>query len=153
MASAHWYGAVQSVVVQYVPDAGGGFTFPLTFPASTTAESDRSVAASVGGSMRTWPVVTVHGPVTDPVVEVGADVRFALRTALGAGESIVIDTRPWSRTVTRGGASVAGLLSPYSTRLSAASLPPGVYEVVLRGVSAEGTATAEVAWRDAYATY
>lgn len=152
MASALWYGAEQVAGVQYVPAAEGGFTFPLTMPLTTSKNSDRSAGVHVGGTVPTWPVITIHGPITNPSIQI-AGLKFELQTTLASGQSVVIDTRPWSRQVTRSGASVAGMLSPYSTRLSMAALPPGVHELVLRGISEVGTANATVRWRDAYTTY
>jgi len=152
MASALWYGVEQVAGVAYVPAAEGGFTFPLTFPLTTSQDSDRSAGVHVGGTLPTWPVITIYGPITNPSIQI-AGLKFELQTTLAAGQSVVIDTRPWSRQVTRAGASVAGILSPYSTRLSMAALPPGVHELVLRGISEVGTANATVRWRDAYATY
>lgn len=152
MVSALWYGAESSEQFPYVPNAEGGFTAPFITPITTSVSSDRTAVLRVGGTVATWPVITVRGPITNPSIEIGG-VTFELWTTLAAGQSVVIDTRPWSRQVTRSGASVAGLLSPYSTRLGAASLSPGVHQVVLRGISVEGTANVEVRWRDAHATY
>lgn len=152
MASALWYDREQVAGVNYVPAVGGGIVAPIITPITTTASSDRSSGVQVGGTLPTWPVIRIWGPITDPSVQI-AGLKFEVRTTLTGSQSIVIDTRPWSRAITRNGAAVAGMLSAYSTRLSEASLPPGSHEIVLRGISEQGTARAEVRWRNAYATY
>lgn len=148
-----WYAdAEASVSVNIVPPAGGGLLSPLASPLATTTDSDRSSAFTVAGEVPTWPVFEIAGPITNPVVEVVGVLRMEFRTTLSAGQTIVVDTRPWARSILRNGASVAGVLSRTSTRLSRASIPVGTHEIVLRGASQPGTASARVRWRDAYLT-
>lgn len=151
-ADTLWYGAESSQVVTYAPAVGGGLVAPLASPLSTTATSDRSQVFTVGGAVATWPVFEVVGPITNPVVEVVGLFRMEFRTTLAFDQTLVVDTRPWVRSVLRNGASVAGTLSRTSARLSQASVPPGAHELVLRGVSDTATARATVRWRDAYLT-
>lgn len=151
-ADANWYGPEQASRVDFVPAAGGGLKAPLASPLSTTATSDRSTVFTVSGAANTWPVFEVVGPISNPVVEVVGRFRLTFRLSLAYDQRLVIDTRPWARTILRNGASVAGSLSRTSSRLSQASLPTGSHQLVLRGASAPGTAAVTVRWRDAYLT-
>lgn len=148
-----FYSATEhDVEVALVPAPGGGLEAPLASPLTTTSSSDRSVGLTVSGALPTWPVITVEGPITNPEVEVVGLWRMAFNLSLAYDEVLTVDTRPWARTITRNGASVAGAITPRSARLSTASLPPGSYELALRGSSPSGTPVAHFRWRDAYST-
>lgn len=152
-ADTLWYsGSDQSETITFAPAAGGGLIAPLASPLSTTATSDRSRVITVGGTVPTWPVFEIEGPITDPVVEIVGLFTLEFRTTLAFDQKLVIDTRPWARSVLRNGASLAGTLTRRSQRLSQSSIPPGSHELVLRGVSETSTARATVRWRDAYLT-
>lgn len=148
-----WYGEAESFSVGIVPPTGGGLLAPLADPLTSTASSDRSQGFTIGGEMPVWPVYTVTGPITNPRLEIVNYSTLDFRLSLAYDESLVVDSRPWARTISRGGTSAAGSLTPSSTRLSAAALPPGPHEFVLRGISETGTAAASVTWRTAYSTY
>jgi hypothetical protein len=147
-----WFGEEQTVTVPLVPPPGGGLVAPLAAPLSTTASSDRSQAVTLGGGLPTWPTVTVQGPITNPVIEVLGVFRWEFQgLTLAYDEVLVIDARPWIRTILRNGAAVPGRLTPRSTRLKDSAIPPGAHEFVLRGTS-NGTPTATLAWRPAFHT-
>lgn len=147
-----WYGTEGRVSVALQPAPGGGLLAPLASPLATTTSSDRSTVLTVAGDVPTWPVFEIQGPITNPVVEVVGLSRMEFRTTLAQDETLVVDTRPWGRSILRDGASLAGSLTRTSTRLSQAAIPPGSHELVLRGVSDAGTARVNVLWRDAYLT-
>lgn len=147
-----WYGEEHNVSVTLQPAPGGGLLAPLASPLATTSSSDRSTAFTVAGDLQTWPVFEIQGPITNPVVEIVDLLRMEFRLTLAHDETLVVDTRPWGRSILRDGASVAGSLSRTSTRLSQAAIPPGSHELVLRGVSESGTARVTARWRDAYLT-
>ena len=148
-----FYSAVEHVAsVALVPAPGGGLIAPLATPLATTESSDRSVGLTVTGELPTWPVITIDGPITNPEVEIVGLWRMTFNTTVAYDEVLTIDTRPWARTITRNGASAAGTVSPTSSRLSSSSIPPGTYELALRGSSPSGTPVAHVRWRDAYST-
>lgn len=147
-----WYGQENLSTVALTPPPGGGLIAPLAEPLATTSTSDRSTALVVGGEVPTWPVFEIAGPITNPVVEIVGLFKMEFRTTLAYDETLVVDTRPWARTILRNGASVAGSLTRTSARLSQAAIPPGAYEMVLRGASEPGTANVRAIWRDAYLT-
>lgn len=140
----------RSVTIPLVPKAGGGLIAPLAAPLATTESSDRSQGITVDGDAPAWPTITVQGPLTTPVIQVVGLWTMTFDITLAYDETLVIDTRPWVRTIKRNGASVAGVLNRTSTRLAKASVPPGDWEVALRGSSISGTASAVVSWRDTF---
>lgn len=149
------YDDVEQVVrVNLVPPDHHGLVGPLTTPLTMTGEGAGKIAGdfTVGGTKPAWPVITIYGPITNPVCEVVGRWKAGLNITLGAGERVVIDPRPWVRTVMRNGnASVAGLLTRGTPRLKDMRLPLGRQDFVLRGTDPTGTAYMTVAWRDAYA--
>lgn len=149
-----FYGTTAQIEdVTLAPPLGGGLTGVLAAPLTTTTTSDRSAAITVGGELSAWPVLTIHGPTTNPVVEVVGRWRLELRTTLAYDRAVTVDPRPWARSVLlNGGGSLAGAVTRTSPRLSAMALPPGSYEVALRGIDETGTSSVRFAWRDAYPT-
>lgn len=143
---------LSSMSVVLVPPPSGGLIGPLGSPLATTESSDRSMGITVGGRLPAWPVMEIRGPITNPVIEVVGLWRMEFRTTLADGETLVVDTRPWARTVKKGNASLPGVVSRASTRLGDAAIPPGSYEVALRGVSESGSASALISWRDSFPT-
>lgn len=147
-----WYGPEEVDSIDLTPAPGGGLIAPLAAPLATTESSDRSRSITVTGEMPAWPVIEIEGPITNPVVEIGNVLRLEFRIVLAYDHVLVVDTRPFARTILRNGASVAGSLTPTSTRLSMAAVPPGSYEFVLRGSSSTGTARATVRHRPTFLT-
>lgn len=147
-----WFGEIETAEVGLVPVPTGGLVAPLASPLSTTPSSDRSQIVTVTGKMPTWPTVTIFGPITNPVIELGP-VRWELRTTLAYDQSLTVNASPWARTILRDGAGLPGALSPGSTRLANSLIPPGSHEFVLRGTSQTGTARAVASWRPAFHTY
>ena len=147
-----YYGTeLHTITVGIVPPTGGGLVGTLAAPLSTTATSDRSTVITVDTPLPCWPVVTITGPITNPEITVTGQWRLALATALGAGSRIVVDPRPWARTVLRDqAASLAGALTRDSVRLADMTLRAGAAEVVFRGADATGTASARLEWRSTY---
>jgi hypothetical protein len=151
-----YYGASDgSVSFGIVPPTGGGLVMPFAFPLTSTASSDRSESITVGGDLNAWPVVTFHGPITNPSLALTGLWTLELAASIAAGSRVTVDTRPWARTVLRNGsatASLAGSLTRSSARLSGASIPPGTYEAVLQGIDGTGTASVDITWRESYSS-
>jgi hypothetical protein len=89
------YAAVATTLTATLPTSGGsGFTFPLTFPftAAVPVGSTGTVVAVNAGDVAAPPLVTITGPVTNPIVEnVTTGRRIALSYDLPAGQSLIID--------------------------------------------------------------
>lgn len=152
----------QKVAVALQSPPHRGLKGPLKDPITMAGAGVGTIQGSllVGGTKPAWPVITIRGPISRPRVELVDRVvdgravpgwAAELDLVLGENESVVIDTRPWARTILRtGGASVAGALTWGSPLLENMRLPVGPQIVVLRGTDETGQATMTVAWRDAY---
>lgn len=143
---------LSSTTINFVATSSGGFTFPVTFPAATLPDGQREGSIHVGGKVPTYPVVRFNGPITNPYLLCGSLWRLQLNMTIASGQYVEIDTRPWKLSVLRQGLySEAGKLAR-RTRLKDIVLKPGPQELSFGGTSAEGTATATVSWRGAYAS-
>lgn len=104
------------------------------------------------GSLAAWPKITIDDAIA-PVVtlRVGGVAQWSVSLAAGVpmdNATIVIDTRPWRRSVTLDGAPANGRL--LGNRLSQCKVPVGAFDVVL--ASTGGTApTVSVEYHRAYA--
>lgn len=151
-ASEAWYGPESQVQVALVPVETGGLLAPLASPLSTTRTADRSSSFTVDTELPAWPVFAVTGPMSAPVT-VGVSGRYSIIVAsdIGVGETMVIDTRPFARSILVAGRSAA--LDPRSDFLAETALPSGTFEAVLRGASATGTPILTLSWQATYAGY
>lgn len=146
-----WYGDEDFITVPFALSQGGGFVFPMRFPMVSRGYTTAANTFVVGGARSTWPVVTIRGPILNPVVEVPGAFQFAAATSLAYDEYLTIDARPGIRSVTRNGDRSAALTRA-STLLPAASLPVGAHTMTLSGSSSTGTPTARLTWRTAFTT-
>ncbi|MEW1700114.1 hypothetical protein ACIQCR_17150 [Streptomyces sp. NPDC093249] len=101
------------------------------------------------GTKPTWPVITVYGQITNPVIRLQNRWTLTFDLSLKAGEKLTVDTRPWIATVTRGSASVAGLMRRGSPRLDQMRMPPGRCVWDLDGKGAPNSYMT-ISWRDAF---
>ncbi|MEU8540913.1 hypothetical protein AB0C52_13150 [Streptomyces sp. NPDC048717] len=144
----------QTARVDFVPPPQRGLVGPLTTPLTMTGKGSSRVPGEIllRGTRPTWPVFTIRGPISQPVIDILGRWKLGLDLSLAAGESVTIDPRPWARTVLRsGGGSVAGAIYRGAPLMPQMRLPPGRLDIFLRGVDATSTASMTVAWRDAYA--
>jgi hypothetical protein len=146
--------AQQSIRVGLRPSTvqRSGFTFPITFPMSTTPASiPRQETMTIGGTRPTWVDVTFYGPAVDPYVLIG-DKRWGLSGSLAGGRSVRMSGIPWQQGLLRDdGAWVPGMLDPRA-RLSQLRFKPGSYTVTFGANAVSSDAHADVAWRNAYGT-
>ena len=145
---SHYDDVESSVVLTIVPATSGGLQTPFVFPLSTVRSSTPRAGSVVNaGDVATPLKVTFRGPVLNPWVR-GPGLEIALAGALAYDQSVTVDAR--AGTVTReNGAPAAGLLTR-KTSLTAALLQPGTTELTFGGTDQTGTATATLAWRNAY---
>jgi hypothetical protein len=146
-----WYGEEDHLDVPIASSQSGGFVFPMRFPAVSRGYTSASNGFVVGGTRPTWPVITIHGHILNPVVEVPGAFTFAADVSLAYDEWLTIDTRPGRRFVTKNGVQSAKLTRA-STLLPAAVLQPGAHTMTLTGSSTTGAPTARVGWRPAFTT-
>jgi hypothetical protein len=141
-----------TVTIPFATTSDGGFTFPVTFPAATLPSGQREGAIVVAGTTPTYPVVRFNGPITNPYLQCGSLWKLQLNMEIASGHYVEIDTRPWRLTVLRDGAySEAGKLAR-RTWLKDTVFKPGPQDLSFGGSSAEGTASAIITWRGAYAS-
>lgn len=142
-----------SVDIPIIPASTGGWAAPATAPATSVSYGVRSGSVVVGGTVRTWPIFEINAPqgVIAPYV---TGPEWAMRlTANGGlivpdGGQLVIDTRPWARSITLNGGSVAGSLLP-GVDFDKMRLPVGTTVLAFGGIDPTGTAVCTVKWRDA----
>jgi hypothetical protein len=147
-----WYDDLEdSQAFSITPPSTSGLVAPLVTPLTTTTISVNAVGMTVGGKLPTWPVITIHGPVINPMLRFNDDLTVGMNVTLAAGESITVDPRPWRRVVLRNdGANLAGSLTWETPPMRRMKLDPGVYDVSMSGVDATGTSWCSVTWRSAY---
>lgn len=146
-------GGPHSITLTLVASAGdGGIVWPVTWPVVWGSQGVRQDTVVNRGDAPSWPVITFHGPVAQPSIElVGTGRRLSLDTTLAYDRSITIDTRPWARTILRDdGASFAGVARGAS--LAEFQLPVGQTVLAYRGTDLSGQSRCVITWRDAYTT-
>lgn len=131
--------------------SGGSFAVPLAIPwAIGNSAIGQTTSVTYPGSWRVSPLVTIVGPITNPVVEnltTGEKLDFT-GTTIAAGDSYVIDTRYSVATVTdAGGVDRTANLSDDSHLTtfhlaSASDAPGGINDLVVTGTAA--TASTQV---------
>lgn len=140
------YGAEVHQASCGLPRPGAGIAFPLVFPLEFGEPADGTLAVTNAGTTVAWPVWTVRGPCTQPVIRndaTGERLVFAL--SLTEGDVLVVDTA--ARTVFLGGASRRAALLPTSTWFG---LPPGNTTIGFSAFDNTASGTLTVSWRDAW---
>ncbi|MFJ5143065.1 hypothetical protein [Streptomyces sp. NPDC088707] len=129
-----------------------GAGFPKPPPIGPVNPVDPPGVVYNAGNKATWPIITIHGPILNPSVVLKGWWTATFDISLARGQKLVIETRPWIATVTRGSASVAGLMRRGSPRLDEMVLPPGrqTFELKYTGVP-NIYAYMTIQWRDAFA--
>jgi hypothetical protein len=112
----------------------------------------------IGGTRSAWLVIKIHGPqvgtLVNPEVEFVGGWKISLTGEIRYDQSVVIDGTPWGRSIRRNdGANWSGKLTTTSQRSNNLRLPPGEYDVILRGNDSSATARVEVFWRDGYGSH
>lgn len=142
---------IESVNLGLSYTSEGGFIFPVTFPVMTLPGGFTPGEAHVSGRRKTWPIIRVNGPVSNPEIQ-AQNWTLKLTTTIADGDWIEIDTRPWKKTIINSsGGAVPGVLSA-QTSLRNLFLLPGHQSFGMRGVSGEGTGNCTISWYPAYAS-
>lgn len=147
-----WYSdTASSLTLTQVPSMKGTLTPPLTPPYQLSASTNYQQNTLVNtGSLPTWPVITVTGPITNPgIIFTNTPVSIGYTGTLGPSDTLVIDTRPWARTaILNGSTSVAGLLS--GNPMINLQVQPGATVVRFTGQDFTGRSTVVITWRNAW---
>jgi hypothetical protein len=145
-----WYEDAQNTLtLGLAPSFFGTLTPPLTPPYQLSATNNYQQNILVNsGSLPTWPVFTFKGPVTNPgLTFVNTPVSAGYTGSLGVADTLVIDTRPWARTVLLNGTSAAG--SYNGSALIAMQLQTGSTLVHYTGQDPTGKSQCVITWRNA----
>ena len=131
-----------------LPSPIAGRTFPITFPTTFGASTGGSMSVTNAGNYTTAPVITITGPVTNPIVTFTSTGAFmALTITLANTDVLVIDMG--ARTVTLNG--TAYRFNTVVTGSSWWGIPPGTWSIgVASSDSAPVTALFSTAYRDAW---
>lgn len=127
--------------------ASGGLVFPATFPATFgSGSAGGQVSVTNAGSVKTYPTLTVVGPVDNPIIDhVEQGLSLGFTVSLGSGDQLVINPDPRARTALLNGANAENVL----TTPGWFGLPPGMSTVRYRNNGGFTGSTLSVAWRDA----
>jgi hypothetical protein len=73
--------------------AGGGLTLPFSLPFTLGDPTGGAVTITPGGTVATWPVITINGPITAPIVQNATTGKLLSLSALSvaAGDVLTID--------------------------------------------------------------
>lgn len=148
----HYDDYERSARVGLIPSTLGGFTVPFETPLTTETFDERDIypgTFTTGGSAPTGAIIEITGPVSGAWVELEGEWKLELVGTVQAGQTLVVDTRPWARSTTRGGVPVTGMIHP-RTALSDIVLRPGHHRVTFGGYGATDSATATIKWRDTF---
>lgn len=149
-ADNSWYSDTEfSIELTQVPSFAGTLVPPMTPPYQLSATTNfQQNTAQNTGSNSTWPVISITGPVSFPVLTyVNTPVKIGYNGSLAQGETLVIDTQPWKRTALKNGKNVAGLLS--GDPMIGLQLQPGSTLMHFSGQDFTGSSTCVVKWRNA----
>lgn len=131
-----------------------GMPLPMVFPIPFGISSSGGTCSVLnGGNAASWPVITVTGPITNPVVGNATTARYLYfdGLTLAVGETLLITTAPNLRAATQAGVSKLGSLRFSDSVWPSAS--PGVTETWQLYTLAPGTTgatTMQVSWRNAW---
>lgn len=148
---AHYDDGEISVVLGLTPNRIGGLVAPLIAPLTTLRLSDGTPSvADIDGDIPSWAVITIKGPASNPKVT-GPGWEIALNANLAYDQTVVIDPRPWARTVSLNGVgSLAGTLR--GSRLYDLRMRPGPNPLTFVAGGRSDVARATVSWRTAWRT-
>lgn len=129
----------------------GGFTLPAQMPiASEASLGNGGGQVSIGGNADAYPIIRLNGPWTNPVF-VTDDWEISWTGAIGVGQWIEIDCRPWALTVLdQSGASRAGGLSRRTWLEDCWFAPNSQPQIALSGSTSGGSGSADVRWRNTW---
>lgn len=117
-----------------LPASVGGLSFPVAFPADFGLSSGGSVTVTNAGTVRTWPVLRLAGPLVNPrVINPATGDELHVTATIPAGQYIDIDTS--ARTVLlngtasrRAAVTVAGEWLPVAPGVSSFRFGSDVYD-------------------------
>ena len=138
---------VQTATMTYTTPLGR--TYPRVYPLTFGGGSNTQFATVTNsGTTSTYPLISIHGPVTNPVIgSITANASLNFNYTMAASDVISIDLL--NRTILLNGNPARNLLLGSSTWFNAAV---GINQFYFTGSgTTAGTTTASVQWNNAYA--
>lgn len=90
--------------VNLAPTSGSGLTYPYSYPIVYGVVSGGSGSIVNGGNAVAYPVITIKGACTNPTVtNTTTGEAMTVNISLGQSDTLVIDCRPASRSITLNG--------------------------------------------------
>lgn len=154
--SPDFYSATEKVAsLSATIPPSAGFRTPIVPPFSTVGSSTEVAPTVNAGDLPAWPVLELVGPGSEFSVELlnlNNEVQWSLLYpgSLAYDQTLRIDTRPWSRSATINGNPANGTI--FGTALEDCTIPVGSFWVRFKVNSRYGTASANLRWRDTYAS-
>ncbi len=138
--------------------AGSGFTIPMTMPigvGQSTLSGVRTI--TYAGTFRAYPLISITGPITSPVItnlSTGELLDFT-GLIIGAGEVYIIDASYEAKTVTLNGADKIFTLSTASNLstwhiASSDEVPSGINDIQMIGTGISSATEVRMTWNDRY---
>ncbi|WP_425005739.1 phage distal tail protein [Mycolicibacterium sp. S3B2] len=128
------------------PPSGGGWEIPTILPFTSAASSGGSVTLNNAGSVTAWPIITLTGPLTTPVLtNTTTGTYLQLDYTIAMGDEVIIDMI--GHTITLDGAS---LISTKTAVSEWWGLEPGNNSVTLTTSSSSDEGSMTVAYNVPY---
>lgn len=140
------FGSTQVTSSSISPPSGGGYVVPMIVPYISAAATGGSVTLNNAGSEQAWPIITLTGPLTTPVVTNTTTGKYLqLSYTIATGDQVIIDM--YAQTITLSGASLIGTKTLASDWWG---LVPGNNTISLTTTSSGDTGSMTVAFNPPY---
>jgi phage-related protein len=125
---------------------GGGVIIPVILPAIFAPATGGSIVATNNGDVPAYPIITLNGPLTNPILQSDTLLRFLdLNYSITTGQTIVIDMK--NRTIMAGNTPILSALVAGSNWFW---LNPGANTLRLLTSNSSDTGNAQIVFRDTY---
>ena len=151
-ADPRWYSQVLQSASVLAASVSGGIPFPMPFPMPMALTNGGVVAVTNAGTVETWPLITVAGPINSPTVGNATTNVFLSFDSLnlGAGQTLTITTNPNGRGATVGGTNVQGSLNAVKSNWPSVRASATDWFQLYGAGGISGATTLTVTWRDAW---
>jgi hypothetical protein len=153
-ADPRWESSVSSSVSTGAPSSSGGLNFPVVWPVVWGSSSvGGAVIITNGGTTTCFPIITIQGPASGPVITCTTQNKFLSFDSLilASTDILTVDMHSSTRSATVNGVSVLGSLRWLDS--SFFGLRAGIAETVqftALGGGTTGASLMTVSKRDAY---
>lgn len=141
------YGAAQVQSGLITPPTGGGFSLPVSLPITAAATTGGSVTLNNPGNRTAYPILTLTGPLTNPLVNNSASGTYLLLNyTVPAGSVVTVDMT--NKTIMLNGTQ--SILSTKTSDSSWWGIPPGSTSISVTTASSSDTGSAQVSFYPPY---